>query len=139
MREKLWTAGEVREVEGGGHQIAIHLHLHEHLHLYLHLHLHQHLHELSMSNVNCPEHIVHISLHLHLYCPIDVQVQAHYVHFDLHLCLHCARIFALGHCTLAQVGAEKSLVGSGEDGARRGVGEAGRVLATFSKCLILCL
>ena len=131
MREKLWTAGEVREVEGGGHHIAIHLHLH--------LHLHQYLHELSMSNVNCPEHIVHISLHLHLYCPIDVQVQAHYVHFDLHLCLHCAMIFALVHCTLAQVGAEKSLVGSGEDGARRGVGEAGRVLATFSKCLILCL
>ena len=42
-------------------------------------------------------------------------------------------------CTSAQVGAEKSLVGSGEDGVRRGVGEAGRVLATFSKCLILRL
>ena len=67
------------------------------------------------------------------------RVQTHYVHFDLHLCLHCAMIFALVHCTLAQVGAEKSLVGSGEDGARRGVGEAGRVLATFSKCLILRL
>ena len=48
-------------------------------------------------------------------------------------------IFALVHSTLAQVGGEKSLVGSGEDGVRRGVGEAGRVLATFSKCLILRL
>ena len=37
-------------------------------------------------------------------------------------------IFALVHCTLAQVGGEKSLLGSGEDGVRRGVGEAGRVL-----------
>ena len=82
---------------------------------------------------------MHISLHLHLYCPIDVQVQAHYVYYYLHLCLHCAMIFALVHCTVAQVGGEKSLVGSGEDGVRRGVGEAGRVLATFSKCLILCL
>ena len=57
VREKLWTAGEVREVEGGGHHIAIHLHQH------LHLHLHQHLHELSMSNVYCPVHIVHIFLY----------------------------------------------------------------------------
>ena len=48
-------------------------------------------------------------------------------------------IFALCHCTVAQVGEEKSLLGSGEGGARRGVGEAGRVLATFLKCLILCL
>ena len=48
-------------------------------------------------------------------------------------------IIALGHCTLAQVGGEKSLLGSGEVGVRRGVGEAGRVLATFSKCLILRL
>ena len=67
------------------------------------------------------------------------RVQAHYVHYDLHLCLHCAMIFALVHCTLAQVGGEKSLVESGEVGVRRGVGEAGRVLATFLKCLILCL
>ena len=59
VREKLWTAGEVREVEGGEHHIAIHLHLH--------------LNEMSMSLVHCQVHIVHIFLHLHLNSPIDVQ------------------------------------------------------------------
>ena len=61
VREKLWTAGEVREVEGGKHHIAIHLHLH------------LHLNEMSMSLVHCQVHIVHIFLHLHLNCPLDVQ------------------------------------------------------------------
>ena len=67
VREKLWTAGEVREVEGGEHHIAIHLHLH------LHLHLHQHLHELSMSNVPCPLSSAHCAYFPYLNCPIDVQ------------------------------------------------------------------